>query len=123
MANVNEIMHETADEHIDEEIMHREQEISSWTRDKQQQAAMKEGLEMTDAHWAVIRFLREYYVEYGRASSGRVVATALDEAFENEGGGAYLQTLFPKGPVAQGSRIAGIPEPPYTEDKSFGSAM
>jgi tRNA 2-thiouridine synthesizing protein E len=98
-------------------------ELRGWDKEKASHAANQEGIEMDEKHWEVIAFLRNYYLDHGRANSGRELAEALDEAFAEQGGNRYLYGLFPEGPVAQGSRIAGTPIPPYTEDKSFGSAM
>src|SRR6056297_3231033 len=83
------------------------QEIADWSRETGQSIAADEGIEMTDAHWAVIDFLRDYYRKHGAGSSGPDTAQALDEAFAEQGGNAHLHQLFPDGPVAQGSRIAG----------------
>ncbi len=123
MPDVNRVMRETSGENVAPEVQDRELEIKDWTGDKQQATANEEGVAMTDTHWAVVQYLRDYYMQNGRAQSGREVATALDASFKDRGGSAFLQSLFPKGPVAQGSRIAGVPVPPYTEDSSFGSAM
>jgi tRNA 2-thiouridine synthesizing protein E len=97
--------------------------IADWSRKTAERTAVDEGIEMTDTHWAVVDFLREYYREHGATSSGPDVAEAMDIAFAEQGGSAYLHQLFPEGPVAQGSRIAGLPVPPGSVDESFGSAM
>ncbi len=99
------------------------QEIADWNREAGKHIAADEGVEMTDAHWAVVDFLRDYYQQHGADSSGPDVARALDEAFAGQGGSAYLHPHFPKGPVAQGSRIAGLPVSVGSIDESFGSVM
>lgn len=98
-------------------------DLEGWSREQGETAALAEGIAMTDAHWQVVEFLRDHYLRNGLAASGRELAEALDAAFESKGGGIYLHSLFPKGPVAQGCRIGGVPMPPYTEDEHFGSAM
>jgi tRNA 2-thiouridine synthesizing protein E len=72
--------------------------------------AKEEGLELTDEHWQVIRFLRNYYQKHGVQAQVRVMISH----FRNEWGGArgnnhYLHDLFPKGgPQKQGNRLAGL---------------
>jgi len=98
-------------------------DLQEWNRKKGELLAVKEGVRLTAMHWEVIDFLRGYYLRNGLAHSGREVAVALDLAFVSMGGSKYLHRLFPDGPVAQGSRIAGLPLPPHTEDPSFGSSL
>lgn len=98
-------------------------DLEGWSREQGEKAAHAEGIAMTEAHWQVVEFLRDHYLRNGQSASGRELAEALDAAFESNGGGIYLHSLFPKGPVAQGCRIGGVPMPPYTEDAHFGSAM
>ena len=108
---------------VSPEVLDHRLELPEWNRDIALGLAKQEEIEMTDAHWRVVEFLRAHHLKYGPAEKGRDLATALDGAFADEGGGRYLHELFPKGPVAQGSRIAGLPVPPYTESAGFGSAM
>lgn len=105
------------------EVLTRKLDMESWTRKQGEAIAAEEGVAMGDVQWQVVDFLRDYYSRYGMAPAGRVLATELDRKFAAQGGTAYLLMLFPKGPVAQASRIGGLPVPPYTEDRSFGSAM
>jgi tRNA 2-thiouridine synthesizing protein E len=83
--------------------------------------AGKEGIVLTDEHLGVIECLRDYFLEFGEAKKGRDLEDMLNEVFAGHGGRKYLWNLFPGGPVTQGLRIAGLPVPPHTGDKGFGT--
>ena len=104
-------------------IEDRGRDLEEWDRKIGELLAAREGVRVTEMHWEVIDFLRGYYLRNGMARSGRELAHALDHAFISQGGKKYLHRLFPDGPVSQGSRIAGLPVPPYSEDESFGSSL
>ncbi len=101
----------------------REQDISAWSREQGSKLATKDGIKLTDDHWEVIEFLRAYYLDNGKPDNARVIADALNTLFASRGGSGFLYRLFPDGPVTQGSRIAAIPMPAYSEDDSFGTAF
>lgn len=105
-----------------EEAM-RAEEIKAWSLQAASAAAAKEGIELTAAHWKVIEFLQKTYVVNGPASHARALASLLDEAFAVDGGAKTLYRLFPGGPVAQGSRLAGVPAPHDSKDPSFGTSI
>lgn len=98
----------------------RRLDLEDWDEAQAQRTARQEGIELTEKHWDVVHYLREYYLEQGPASNGRELSNALDARYAGQGGRSYLRRLFPQGPVAQGMRIAGLPVPPYTEDEGFG---
>jgi tRNA 2-thiouridine synthesizing protein E len=100
----------------------RELELQEWSEERAKAIAKQEGIELTVAHFQVIHLLRDYYLENGMAGSSRELADMLDMAMSEKGGRKYLYRLFSKGPVSQGMRIAGLPVPSGSEDKSFGTA-
>lgn len=100
----------------------REIDLQDWDPTLAQQYARQEGIELSDAHWAVIDCLREYYLEHGPVKSGREISNILDRHFAGQGGRKYLRRLFPGGPVAQGMRIAGLHVPAFTRDAGFGTS-
>ncbi|MGC2166529.1 MAG: TusE/DsrC/DsvC family sulfur relay protein [Gallionella sp.] len=98
-------------------------ELDHWSPLKVRQLGEEEGIgELTEAHWHVIYMLRDLYRENGKSLGAREVMHLLEKDFINEGGGKYLYELFPKGPVNQGSRLAGLPIPRNANDPSFGWA-
>jgi TusE/DsrC/DsvC family sulfur relay protein len=98
-------------------------ELGHWSPLTARDLARQEGIEeLSEAHWHVIHALRNLYREHGRSVSAREVIHHLERDFADEGGRRYLYELFPKGPVSQGSRIAGVPAPPFSSDPSFGWA-
>jgi TusE/DsrC/DsvC family sulfur relay protein len=101
----------------------RARELGKWSQEQAIRTAGEEGITLTDEHWCVIDCLRDYYLEKGLAQSARELSDMLNEEFSNKGGSRYLYQLFPKGPVSQGMRIAGLRLPAYTEDTGFGSSV
>lgn len=97
-------------------------DMETWTESQARGLARCEGLELTDEHLDVLCWLRDFYADCGgHPENGRALAHALEESFADQGGKRYLFRLFPKGPVMQGCRLAGLPVPPGTADPSFGS--
>lgn len=83
--------------------------------------AEAEGLVLDDEHWLVIFFLRQHYRDHGPLNAGALLREMECKLFERRGR-KRLYELFPHGPIAQASRIAGLPLPPGTLDPSFGSS-
>ncbi|MGC2166749.1 MAG: TusE/DsrC/DsvC family sulfur relay protein [Gallionella sp.] len=96
-------------------------DLDHWSPLKVRQMATQEGIgELTDAHWHVIYLLRNLFRDKGQAGNTREAMRMLEQDFVDEGGSRYLYELFPRGPINQGSRLAGVPAPPHASDPSFG---
>jgi TusE/DsrC/DsvC family sulfur relay protein len=67
--------------------------------------AHEAGIELTERHWLVVRFMRERYLATGTAptirSLGKESGVPVKELYE----------LFPKGPAKLAAKIGGIPKP------------
>ncbi|MFN3715439.1 MAG: TusE/DsrC/DsvC family sulfur relay protein [Thiobacillus sp.] len=96
-------------------------ELEPWSESQAIEMARQDGLELTDDHLGVIRYLRDCYADHGGTVNARALASSLEEEFAGVGGHKFLYTLFPRGPIAQATRYAGLPMPPGTRDPSFGT--
>jgi sulfur relay (sulfurtransferase) DsrC/TusE family protein len=66
--------------------------------------------------------LQEYFAKHEPKDIHlRELHDALEEKFHRAGGIKHLYMLFPKGPIAQGCRVAGLAVPAGAIDRSFGS--
>ena len=92
-----------------------------WDRSKSENLAANEDIILSDEHWDVILYLRNYYHEYGLPRFARTTARALNKQFAAEGGNKYLHELFAGGPVTQGSRLANLRLPSNATEISFGT--
>ena len=68
--------------------------------------AKTEGVEnMTEDHWKLVNFLREYYLEYNMAPMIRKLCK--ETGFKLKEG----YDLFPSGPATGACKVAGLPKP------------
>jgi tRNA 2-thiouridine synthesizing protein E len=72
--------------------------------------AAAEGIELTEDHWKVIRYLRDEYREHGHTPNFRNMLKGLEEVLPGCDSKA-LFALFPVGPAKQGAKVAGLPQP------------
>jgi TusE/DsrC/DsvC family sulfur relay protein len=86
--------------------------LADWNTEVANYIAQTENITMTDQHWEVINFLREYFEEYQIAPAVRVLTKAIGKKLGAEKGNSeYLYGLFPYGPGKQACKIAGLPKP------------
>jgi len=86
--------------------------LADWNKDVADYLAKEEKVEMSDSHWEVVNFLREYYEEYQIAPAVRVLTKAIAKKLgADKGNNKYLYELFPYGPAKQACKIAGLPKP------------
>jgi len=82
---------------------------ADWSERVAAELARREDVALGETHWAVIRFMREYYEQRHIAPDARHVLRFLAEtraADRNE-----LFRLFPYGYVKQACKIAGMRKP------------
>jgi tRNA 2-thiouridine synthesizing protein E len=95
-----------------------------WSREVAEAMARRECLALTPAHWRGVWALQECCARHEDSPlNPRELDHALDEHLHGEGGIEYLDTLFPKAPVVQGCRLAGLRLRSGVRDRGFGSAV
>jgi tRNA 2-thiouridine synthesizing protein E len=86
--------------------------LGEWNEEVGNFLAQQEGVTMSDQHWEVVNFLRDYYNEFQIAPAVRVLTKAIGKKLGPEKGNSqYLYELFPYGPAKQACKIAGLPKP------------
>ncbi|UCF55807.1 MAG: TusE/DsrC/DsvC family sulfur relay protein [Deltaproteobacteria bacterium] len=61
--------------------------------------------EINDDHWKVIKYLQEYYQQYGLAPMIRLLTKKTGFKLK------YIYELFPSGPAKGACKMAGLPKP------------
>ncbi|MGE5239278.1 MAG: TusE/DsrC/DsvC family sulfur relay protein [Chloroflexota bacterium] len=83
----------------------------SWSKDLAEHMARRDGLALTDGHWEVITFLREYFARYEIAPMIKILIKEIGKRGPERGNTFYIYRLFPDGPAMQACRYAGLPTP------------
>ena len=86
--------------------------LNDWNKDLAEAMATEDKINLSEDHWEIINFLREYYEEYQIAPAVRVLTKAVGKKLGKEKGNSkYLYELFPYGPGEQACKFAGLPKP------------
>ena len=89
---------------VDEDGFLQEPEI--WNRDVAVDFATTEGVaELTENHWKVINYLRNYYLKFGIAPMIRKVCKETGFKLSE------IYQMFPSGPAKGACKLAGLPKP------------
>lgn len=80
---------------------------ATWTKEIAELLAKKEeGIEqLTEDHWKVIEYIRNYYLENNLAPMVRKICKTTGFQLR------YIYELFPSGPAKGACKLAGLPKP------------
>ena len=86
---------------------------ADWSRELAVALAREEALLLSEEHWVVIAFVRDYYADHGITPDIRHAAKhlAAHSGCDKKAGKARLFELFPYGYVQQTCKIAGMKRP------------
>jgi tRNA 2-thiouridine synthesizing protein E len=76
-----------------------------WNEDIAVALAQVEGINLSDEHWKVIRFMRDDFTESGKVPTIRRIKKAGGVPIKD------IYRLFPDGPAKKAARIAGLSKP------------
>lgn len=77
-----------------------------WSIDIAMYFAKEEGVdELTDEHWKILNYLKDYFKQFGIAPMVRKVLKDNNVSMQR------LYELFPSGPAKGACKIAGLPKP------------
>ncbi len=85
-------------------------EPREWNEDVAVALGKELGIELSDDHWDVIRFMREFYDDHQVAADARFVFWHLDKRYPGAGRKRLFE-LFPYGYVGQACKVAGMKRP------------
>ncbi|MBN8763805.1 MAG: sulfite reductase subunit gamma [Thiobacillus sp. 63-78] len=85
-------------------------EPGDWNEAVAERLAHAEDVKLTDDHWDVIRFMRDFYEEHQIAPDARYVIKHLSSRMGADARNA-LYTMFAYGYVKQACKIAGMKRP------------
>jgi tRNA 2-thiouridine synthesizing protein E len=87
--------------------------VTDWNEQVAQHLADLNDISLTEAHWEIINFIRQYYLQYKHLPNARVFAKAIAKVLgEDKANSRYLLRLFPDGPLKYACKLAGLPKPP-----------
>jgi TusE/DsrC/DsvC family sulfur relay protein len=86
--------------------------FQDWDNELAEILAADDGLDLTDCHWTVINFMREYYAFHEMPPSPKVIVREIGHHVSHHTPCTRknLEALFPAGGCKQACRIAGLPE-------------
>lgn len=80
-------------------------DANAWTKEIGEAIAAREGLALTERHWVVINFARDFFKKNGESPTPRNITKNTDVSTKE------LYELFPGGPGKLPAKISGLGKP------------
>jgi TusE/DsrC/DsvC family sulfur relay protein len=78
----------------------------NWNEEVAAALATTEGVDgLTEEHWKIVRYLRDYYMKFGIAPMIRKLCKETGYDLKR------IYELFPSGPAKGACKVAGLPKP------------
>jgi tRNA 2-thiouridine synthesizing protein E len=82
-----------------------------WNEDVAKALAAIEGIELTERHWDIVKYLRDEYLNNNQNQPmERVLLKDMGKKWGSKPSSKEVYQLFPLAPTKQGTKIAGLPE-------------
>jgi TusE/DsrC/DsvC family sulfur relay protein len=86
--------------------------LEDWSEEVAEYLSQRDNLELTQRHWQLLNWIRDYYQEHATAPNLRVMTRTIgNDLGEEWSDKKFLFDLFPYGPAKQAARYAGMPKP------------
>ena len=87
------------------------EDLNDWSEDVAEAMAKEDGIELTDKHWDVIKYLRDEHVNNGgNEPMERALMKDMGKIWGKKPTSKELYVLFPLAPTKQGRKFAGLPQ-------------
>lgn len=90
------------------------QNLGDWDKGLAEVLAKQEGVTLSEEHWKLIEWIRNYFQQFQVAPAIKSLAkevAAMKGFADKKEGNKYIYELFPEGPAKQLAKIAGLPKP------------
>ncbi|HQV21775.1 MAG: TusE/DsrC/DsvC family sulfur relay protein [Moraxellaceae bacterium] len=89
-------------------------DYKDWTPDIARALAQQQAVTLNEAHWEIINAIRDFYNQYQRSPTTRVLLKYLTQQLGTQKGSSiYVMQLFGSGTPAKSiAKLAGLPKPP-----------
>lgn len=85
-----------------------------WSPTLAESMASATGLTLTDAHWALIHLVRNFYLDTQLHLTNRALIKQIGKTLsQDKANSIYVLSLFPDAPARTLARLAGLPKPPF----------
>jgi tRNA 2-thiouridine synthesizing protein E len=87
-------------------------ELTDWNEGVASLLAQQENINLSPAHWEVIKLLRSFYRRHQVSPATRALINLVKrELGPDKGKSVYLMKLFRGSPAKTANKIAGLPKP------------
>ncbi|MEI7949865.1 MAG: TusE/DsrC/DsvC family sulfur relay protein [Gammaproteobacteria bacterium] len=87
-------------------------DLQDWSEAVAVLLARECGIELTQAHWDILRLLRNFHQQRGLSPVMRILVKLVEREYgPGKGNSLYLLSLFPGSPARLAAKIAGLPRP------------